>query len=78
MLKNYDFKVIKDLEYPDHYKFKENDIKFILEKANNLKCKIITTEKDYFRINKNYQNRIKFVKSELKIVDEDKLIKILN
>ena len=42
---------------------------------HKLKCKIITTEKDYFRLNSKKLNEIKFIKSELNLVDEDKLIK---
>ena len=47
---------------------------FPLKEASSLKCKIITTEKDYERIkNENYKE-IKFIKTELKILDEDKFI----
>ena len=45
-------------------------------KQKNLNCKIITTEKDYLRLEKKKKNKIKFIKSELKIIDEEKLIKI--
>ena len=54
MLKNNGLKIIKDIEFPDHYEYTETDINNILIEAKNLKCKIITTEKDYFRLeNKN-------------------------
>ena len=42
-------------------------------------CNIITTEKDYLRLENNNINKINYIKSELKILDEDKLIStILN
>ncbi len=75
MLKEYGIKVIKDFEYPDHYQYSVDDIENILKKANILNCNIITTEKDYIRINFYNKNKIKFIKSELKIIDEEKLIK---
>ena len=75
MLKNYGFNILKDLEFSDHYKYTDKDINEILKKAENLNCKIITTEKDYLRINKTKYKKIKFIKSELKIIDEDKFIK---
>ena len=50
MLKNYGFNILKDIEFPDHYKYTDKDINKILKKAKNLNCKIITTEKDYFRL----------------------------
>ncbi len=74
MLKKFRFNILKDFEFPDHYKYKNNDINKIIEKADNLGCKIITTEKDFFRLNGYKMNKIKFIKSELKIVDEEKLI----
>ena len=79
MIKNYGLKVYKDIEFPDHYKYSNNDINKILKLANNNNCKVITTEKDYLRLNKIQKNQIQFIKSELKIIDEQKLINtILN
>ena len=74
MIKNYGLKVLRELEYPDHYQYTKDDIEEILNIANNLNCKILTTEKDYFRLNKNYWKKIKFIKSELTMIDEEKLI----
>ena len=75
MLKEYGIKVIKDFEYPDHYQYSVDDIENILKKANILNCNILTTEKDYMRINFHNKSKIKVIKSELKIIDEEKLIK---
>ena len=61
-------KIIKDFEYPDHYQYEKEDIDKILSQAENLNCKVITTEKDYVRLDKIYSNKIKFLKSELKII----------
>ncbi len=79
MIKNYGLNIIKDNEFPDHYKYTDKDIKNILNKANDLNCKIITTEKDYLRIKTGNINisDIKFIKSELKIIDEKKLIECI-
>ena len=76
MLKNNKFKISKEYEYPDHYEYKNQDINKILNEASILNCKIITTEKDYLRLKNNKNNhKIKYIKSELKIIDEEKLIK---
>ena len=72
MLQNYNFKVIEELEFPDHYKYNYEDINKILSKANDLNCTILTTEKDYIRLESLISNKIKFIKSDLQIVDEDK------
>ncbi len=77
MIKENNLKILKDLEYPDHYQYSSNDINEILIKARQLNCKIITTEKDYFRINHLNTDKIKFIKSKLKIIDEKKLNKLI-
>ena len=74
MIKEYKLNIIKDIEFPDHYKYTNYDISEILKLSKDLNCEIITTEKDYFRLNKENINNINFIKSELKILDEEKLI----
>jgi tetraacyldisaccharide 4'-kinase len=77
MLKEHRFKIIKDLEFSDHYNFTDRDIDKIINLAETLNCKVITTEKDYYRLDEKYHESIKFIKSELKLDDEEKLVKIL-
>ena len=77
MLKNKGLKIIKDIEFPDHYEYTKNDINNILIEAKNLECQIITTEKDYFRLQDNNLDKFKIIKSELKIIDEDNFVKSL-
>ena len=75
MMKEYSFKILKDFEFPDHYQYKDNDIKKITNLAKELSCKIVTTEKDFLRLkNMNFEN-LKFIKSKLKILEEEKFIK---
>ena len=66
--------ISKDLEFPDHYEYTGRDIEQIIDQANVLKSKIITTEKDYLRLENYKPKEIKFIKSTLKIIDEKKLI----
>ena len=77
MIKNYHLNIKKDIEFPDHYKYSIADIDKILKEAENLNCKILTTEKDFLRLNYKNLSKINFIKSELKILDENKLIKSL-
>ena len=79
MIKNYGLNIFKDHEFPDHYEYTDKDINKILNEANDLNCKIITTEKDYLRINseKKSLSNINFIRSELKIIDEKKLIECI-
>ncbi len=75
MIKKNGLEVLKDLEFPDHYSYTKKDIDEILTNADNLNCEIITTEKDFLRLNNYNVNEIKIMKTELKIIDEDKLIR---
>ena len=77
MLKNNNLKIIDDLEYPDHYQYLEKDFNEIINKAKKYNAKIITTEKDYLRLDSFDKTKISFIRSNLEILDEKNLIKIL-
>ena len=72
MLRNNNINIIKDLEFPDHYKYSQKDIDDIISISKKLNCKIMTTEKDYMRLN---NNKIFYIKSELKILNQEAFIK---
>ncbi len=75
MIKRYGFNIKRDFEFPDHHKFSEKELNKIKNEAELLNCEIITTEKDFLRLDKKNKSKIKFIKSELNIIDEEKLIK---
>ena len=77
MLKDSNLKIVDDLEYPDHYQYSKKDLYEIIDKAKKYNAKIITTEKDYLRLNFFDKSEILFIKSNLKILDEKNLTKIL-
>ena len=77
-LKKNKFRIAKSLDFPDHYDYSDRDIMEIKKKAKNLKAKIITTEKDFYRLNTLNSEGIDFLKIELKIVNEEHLINFLN
>ena len=77
-LKKNNFKIVKNLNFPDHYNYSNKDITKIKETAKNFKTKIITTEKDYNRLNKSNAEGIDFLKAELKILNENQFIDFLN
>ena len=77
MIQNYKLTILKDIEFPDHYKYNKKDINRILDYANQLNSKIITTEKDFLRLENIEKEKIKYLKSELKIINEEKLLSLL-
>ena len=80
MLKNNKLKIVSDLEYPDHYQYSKKDLDEIIINAKKFNAHIITTEKDYLRLENLNRNEIFYVKSSLDISDEknltNKLIKL--
>ena len=48
-----------------------------MDYANQLNSKIITTEKDFLRLENIEKEKIKYLKSELKIINEEKLLSLL-
>ena len=74
-LKEHKIKVMEDLEFPDHYEYTNEDLDKIITSSKKFNSKIITTEKDYLRIDNQIKKEIQFVKSELIIIDEEKFIK---
>ncbi|MDB2709394.1 tetraacyldisaccharide 4'-kinase [Candidatus Pelagibacter bacterium] len=73
MLKNNKLKIVSDLEYPDHYQYSKKDLDEIIINAKKFNAHIITTEKDYLRLENFNRNEILYIKSSLEISDEKSL-----
>ena len=65
----------KKLIFPDHYKFKEREIKEISTYADQNNYQIIMTEKDYFKIKQFNIKNLGYLKIELEIANKENLIK---
>tara|TARA_Y100000590_G_scaffold449633_1_gene588087 strand:- start:1129 stop:2052 length:924 start_codon:yes stop_codon:yes gene_type:complete len=76
-LKKYKFKIKEKFIFPDHHKFLDSEIIEIKKIAKNKKLSILTTEKDYLRLNNKYTKNIKFLKIELEINNKEKFSKFL-
>ena len=71
---NNNIKITKEIIFPDHYNYTHKDIDQIKYKAKKLNLKILTTEKDYIKIKSIDNNDIRYLKVELDIKNEDRLI----
>jgi tetraacyldisaccharide 4'-kinase len=76
-LKNENFKISKFLKYPDHYKYRNDDLKKIVDIAKKQSASIITTEKDFTKIPEKYKKKIKYIEVDLIIENELSLIKFI-
>ena len=77
LLKKKNFKIIEHIIFPDHYNYKKSDFLKIIDTAIKLKCKIITTEKDFIKVPKSLKKKINFIKINLIIKNQNKLTNIL-
>ena len=77
LLKEFNFKIEKEIIFPDHYNYKKKDVERILEIAKKLKTKIITTEKDYIKIKKFNKKNIDFLEIGSEIKNEKNFIKFV-
>ncbi len=78
MLKFNKINIVKDIEFPDHYKYLAKDIRNIISISKELNCKIITTEKDFVRLDKYTNHNINYIKIDLEILNEEKFLKDLS
>ena len=67
ILKKYYIKNKLNLIFPDHYNYSDLDLKKIRNIAKSKRLKILTTEKDFYRIPVKFRKNINFIKIELKI-----------
>ena len=73
----YKFNISKKIIYPDHHKLTYIDLKKLKTQAKKENLVLVTTEKDFFRLNKIQRKNIKFLKIKLEIKDKIKFKKIL-
>ena len=69
MLKDHGVKTSEEISFPDHYNYKKNEIENLISQAKEKKLKLITTEKDYFRIKQLGFKKIGYVSINLKIIN---------
>ena len=69
--------IIKEIKFPDHYQYSSKDIDKIKLLAKKLHAKILTTEKDYLKIDNKNLEEIKFLEIEIIIKEENELINFI-
>ena len=71
------FNISKDIRFPDHYQYNKNDINKIKVYAKNTGSKILTTEKDYIKLNKKEAKGINYLSVDLLIKNKNELINFI-
>ena len=74
LLKKNNLKIEKKLVFPDHHRFTKKDLQNIINIASKNNLKIITTEKDFFKIEDFKLNEFNYLKVSLQIFEKEKLL----
>ena len=74
LLKENNIDIIEEKEFPDHYNYSEKELKNLISRGKEKNAILLTTEKDYFRINKNYKKNINLLKIVVEIQNKDQFI----
>ena len=74
LLKDNMINIIEEIKFPDHYNYSNDELESLINKKKENNCLLITTEKDFLRIGKNYRQSINFLKIKVEIDNKDKFI----
>jgi len=74
LLKKNGANILEEISFPDHYNYTNKDLENLIKKAKGIDALLLTTEKDYMRISKDYKNDIKYVKVKIKIDNKEDFI----
>ena len=74
LLKEYNVDVIDMISFPDHYNYKDEELEKLISKALQHNRILLTTEKDYLRINENLRKKINYLKIKTIIEDRNEFI----
>ena len=69
LLKEHGLKIKQEISFPDHYNYKKSEVKNLMLLAKEKGLKLITTEKDYFRVKQLGFKKIDYVSVNLKIIN---------
>ena len=74
LLRENNLKIKETYSFPDHHNYSEKDFKKIIKDNST---KIITTEKDYYRMNDDQKRNCDYVEVELEIDNKDKFKELI-
>jgi tetraacyldisaccharide 4'-kinase len=71
------FKLKQCISFGDHHDYSNNDVKKLVDLAISNDCYLITTEKDYVKLDSNYQNLIICAKVNLNFENEQECMDLI-
>jgi len=77
LLKKNNLQPLNYQSFPDHYNYKKKDLDNLKSKAKELNALLLTTEKDYCRINNNFRKGIEKLDVDLEIDSKEEFINLI-
>tara|TARA_B100002051_G_scaffold104294_1_gene99592 strand:- start:53 stop:985 length:933 start_codon:yes stop_codon:yes gene_type:complete len=78
LLKENYIDLLKAYSFPDHHNYSKRDFDKIIEENPDLgPIKVVTTEKDYFRMNEKQKQSCDYIKVDLEIENKDQFINLI-
>ena len=78
LLKKNNLNIIKKVSFPDHYKYSLKELNNLINFSTQNDLKLVTTEKDFFRIKHLHLSQIEYLNVRLEISNKDTLKKEIN
>ena len=74
LLKDNNLNIFEQISFPDHYNYSKEEIEDLKKNAKENDAFLLTTEKDYLRINENYKESISYLKIKVEIENKNQFI----
>ncbi len=78
LLKDNNINILEKISFPDHYNYSDNELENLVNKAKENNATLLTTEKDFFRIEENHRKNIKHLKIKVEIENKKQFIEEIN
>ena len=74
LLKDNNIDILEEINFPDHYNYFDKELANLINKAKENNAILLTTEKDYLRIDENYKKNINCLKIVVEIENRNQFI----
>ena len=74
LLKKYEINVLEQKSFPDHHNYSKTELDILIKKAEENNATLLTTEKDYLRIEEKYRGNINCLKIKIEIENKNEFI----
>ena len=78
LLKDNNINILEKISFPDHYNYSDNELENLVNEAKENNATLLTTEKDFFRIEENRRKNIKHLKIKVTIENKKQFIEEIN